>query len=185
MGVAPRLISVNLSPRQFQSASIVEQVRVILAETGLAASNLELEITEGALLKMGPEATAKMAALKALGVKLAIDDFGTGYSSLAYLKRLPLDRLKIDKSFVRDMATKPQDAAIVGAIIDLAKRLEFDIVAEGVETSDQVEKLRQLGCGVAQGYYFARPLHADELLYLLRLPRTPGPADWKARSAVA
>ncbi len=167
MGLGPLTLSVNLSPRQFNSPSLVEDVRDVLVDTGLPGSCLELEITEGALMQQGQGAVDRLAELKALGVSLAIDDFGTGYSSLAYLKRLPLDRLKIDRSFVQDMTTDSADAAIVSAVLEMARCLDFKVVAEGVETADQVAALQARGCDTAQGYFFARPMPPEDIFDLL------------------
>ncbi len=163
----PRLpVSVNLSPRQFRQIDLVERVRSALAETGQPPQLLELEITESMLMHDMDEALAKLKALSALGVRFAIDDFGTGYSSLAYLKRFPVDKLKVDQSFVRDLTVDKDDAAIVAAIIGLAHSLGLDILAEGVETDAQLAALTGYGCSKFQGYYFSRPLApewADEL----------------------
>ena len=159
-------VSVNLSPRQFRQTDLVESVSNILAETGQPASLLELEITESTLMHDVDETLAKLEALSAMGVRLAIDDFGTGYSSLAYLKRFPVDKLKIDQSFVRDLTHDRDDAAIVAAIVGLARSLGLDILAEGVETDAQLAALTGHGCSKFQGYYFSRPLapdRADEL----------------------
>ena len=159
-------VSVNLSPRQFRQADLVESVRHILAETGQPAHLLELEITESTLMHDMDETFSKLQALSDMGVRLAIDDFGTGYSSLAYLKRFPVHKLKIDQSFVRDLTQDKDDAAIVAAIIGLARSLELDTLAEGVETDAQLASLIGLGCTKFQGYYFSRPLapeNGDEL----------------------
>ncbi|MDD5249564.1 MAG: EAL domain-containing protein [Rhodocyclaceae bacterium] len=159
-------VSVNLSPRQFRQADLVDTVRAILADTGQPAALLELEITESTLMHDMDETLAKLEALSRMGVRLAIDDFGTGYSSLAYLKRFPVDKLKIDQSFVRDLTTDKDDAAIVAAIVGLARSLAIDVLAEGVESDAQLAVLTGLGCGKFQGYYFSRPLppqQADSL----------------------
>jgi diguanylate cyclase (GGDEF)-like protein/PAS domain S-box-containing protein len=159
-------VSVNLSPRQFRQTDLVDTVRSVLAATGQPAELLELEITETTLMHDMDETLAKLEALSAMGVRLAIDDFGTGYSSLAYLKRFPVDKLKIDQSFVRDLTDDKEDAAIVAAIIGLARTLGIDALAEGVETDAQLAMLAGLGCSKFQGYYFSRPLapgRTDEL----------------------
>ncbi|ATE62735.1 two-component system response regulator [Thauera sinica] len=154
-------VSVNLSVRQFRQKDIVDEVADVLAATGLPARYLELEITESALMEGVERAVATLDALRRLGVSLAIDDFGTGYSSLAYLKRLPLDKLKIDQSFVRGLPDDGNDHAIVTATIAMARSLGFSTVAEGVETEAQLEVLRKLGCSAYQGYLFSPPLAPD------------------------
>jgi len=162
-GIEINVVAVNLSPRQFQLPDITERVHAVLIETGLPPHCLEIEITEGALMER-PEATLeKLAGLKALGLRLAIDDFGTGYSSLAYLKQFPIDKLKVDKSFVADIPNDPADVAITAAIIGLAKNLNLEVLAEGVETPAQLAFLDQKGCDTAQGYLFSRPLPPEEL----------------------
>ena len=161
-GRPPLPVSVNLSPRQFRQVDLVHSVRAILAETGQPASLLELEITESTLMQDIDETLAKLEALAAMGVRLAIDDFGTGYSSLSYLKRFPVHKLKIDRSFVRDLTHDKDDAAIVAAIVGLAHSLGLDIVAEGVETDAQLAALTGHGCVKFQGYYFSRPLAPEQ-----------------------
>jgi EAL domain-containing protein (putative c-di-GMP-specific phosphodiesterase class I) len=155
-------VSVNLSPRQFRQKDLVANLRRCLTDTGQPARLLELEITESTLMHDIDETRAKLAEIAAMGVRLAIDDFGTGYSSLSYLKRFPVHKLKIDQSFVRDLTFDPEDAAIVTAIMGLAKSLQLDIIAEGVETREQMKVLLGLGCGKFQGYLFSRPLPASE-----------------------
>jgi diguanylate cyclase (GGDEF)-like protein/PAS domain S-box-containing protein len=154
-------IAVNLSPRQFRHKDLVAGVRAILAETGQPAQLLELELTETALAHDTDEACARLEELAAMGVRLSIDDFGTGYSSLVSLKRFPVGKLKIDRSFVRDLCVDRNDAAIVAATIGLARGLELDIIAEGVETECQRDALLALGCQRFQGYLFARPQPAE------------------------
>ena len=161
-------VSVNLSVRQFHTCDIVRLVRDTLARTGLDPALLELEITETILMKNNTEILDKLNALTGLGVKLAIDDFGTGYSSLSYLRRLPIHRLKIDKSFVRDSHVTPDDAAIASAIIAMARRLGIEVTAEGVENEEQMALLKQAGCHLVQGYYFGSPLPAAEMAKLIR-----------------
>jgi EAL domain-containing protein (putative c-di-GMP-specific phosphodiesterase class I) len=138
-----------------------------LAESGIDAGSLELELTESMLISDTESVLATVRRLKAIGVKLSIDDFGTGYSSLAYLKRFNVDRLKIDQSFVRDLVSSPDDAAIVRAIIQLAKSLDLRTIAEGVEHEDQYATLRQYGCDEVQGYFLARPMPAADLTVFL------------------
>jgi diguanylate cyclase (GGDEF)-like protein/PAS domain S-box-containing protein len=151
-------ISVNLSPRQFRQKNLIETVRRILLDTGQPARLLELEITETTLMQDIDETRDKLQEIAAMGVRLAIDDFGTGYSSLSYLKRFPVHKLKVDQSFVRDLTVDPEDAAIVTAVIGLAKSLGLDTLAEGVETREQLDVLLGLGCEKFQGYLFSRPL---------------------------
>ncbi len=170
-GLNDLTVAVNLSPRQFHTGDMVDLVRKALASSGLEPGMLELEITESVLIKYNVEAIDKLNELGALGVKLAIDDFGTGYSSLSYLKRLPIHRLKIDKSFVRESHIDPDDAAIATAIIGMAKGLGIGVTAEGVENEEQLAFLRQAGCQIVQGYYFGTPLPADELAKLVRQVR--------------
>ncbi|MFZ2853968.1 MAG: EAL domain-containing protein [Rhodocyclaceae bacterium] len=167
-GIVFGRVSVNISPRQFQQHNFPERVEAILAETGLPGSALELEITESTVMETADVAIAMLHRLKALGLTLAIDDFGTGYSSLAYLKRFPVDRLKIDRSFVIDIETDPSDAAIACAVITLAHSLGLDVVAEGVETAGQVSFLRQQGCDSAQGFFYCRPVAAGEAVEFCR-----------------
>ena len=156
-GMALDIMAVNLSPVQFKHPDLLKTVRDALNRSGLAPEHLELEITEGALMD-GDESESKLQALKSLGVRLSIDDFGTGYSSLAYLKRFPIDKLKVDRSFVRDVPKDRAAMEIVTAVISLAKSLHLETLAEGVETQEQLEVLRGLDCQYAQGYLFSRPL---------------------------
>ncbi len=151
-------LAVNVSARQFHHHEFVSQVLAALVSTGANAHRLKLELTESLLVDDMEEVITKMTALKAYGIGFALDDFGTGYSSLAYLKRLPLDQLKIDKSFVLDVLTDPNDAAIAKTIITLAQSLGLGVIAEGVETEAQRHFLSQAGCQTYQGYYFSRPL---------------------------
>ena len=151
-------LAVNVSGRQFQQANFVEQVLGTLAQTGARADRLKLELTEGLLITQFDEVVAKMSSLKAHGVSFSLDDFGTGYSSLAYLKRLPLDQLKIDQSFVRDILVDPNDAAIAKMVVVLAQSLGLSVIAEGVETELQRSMLASQGCHHYQGYLFSRPL---------------------------
>jgi predicted signal transduction protein with EAL and GGDEF domain len=153
-------IAVNLSGRQFYDGSLTKVVAEILAETGLEAHRLELELTESMVMKDPKITVASLHELKQMGVTISVDDFGTGYSSLAYLKRYPLDTLKVDRSFVRDIATDPDDAAITNAIIAMAKSLGLRVVGEGVETIQQLEFLMDKGCDVAQGYLLGEPAPA-------------------------
>ena len=157
------VVAVNLSPVQFTSGDIVATVRRILAQTGLEPSRLEIEITESALLQDDEDIAAKLAELKAMGVRISMDDFGTGYSSLGYLARFPFDKIKIDRSFVSECENSHTKEAIVGTILELSKRLEIDVIAEGIETERQLEHLKALGCTQGQGYYFGRPVPLAEI----------------------
>ena len=160
--------SVNLSAADFRRKDLVPMVTEILADSGLDADCLELEITEGMVMSGVERVIATLEELHALGVGLAIDDFGTGYSSMSYLKEFPVDRLKIDQAFVRDIVTSKEDASITNAIIVLGHSLGLKLVAEGVEDAEQAELLRLRGCDEAQGYYFARPLGADDFTEFVR-----------------
>jgi len=167
-GIAVPPAAINLSARQFQQKDLEPTVRRILQETGVDPSHLEFELTESLLMKE-PEAAARtLRALKESGVKISVDDFGTGYSSLAYLKRFPIDSLKIDRAFIRDITTNPEDAAITLAIIGLAHSLKLNVVAEGVETEGQVSFLCRHECEEMQGFYFSKPVTASECENLLR-----------------
>ncbi|GGC61875.1 putative bifunctional diguanylate cyclase/phosphodiesterase [Undibacterium terreum] len=157
-------ISINVSPKQFRQSDFVEKVRAVLDETGAPPSLLILEVTEGLLIDNLEDTIARMLQLTSLGVRFSIDDFGTGYSSLAYLKRLPLYELKIDKSFVQDAPADPSDTAIVQSILSMAKHLGLRVVAEGVETREQADFLIASGCDSLQGYLFARPMPVSEWL---------------------
>lgn len=155
-------VAVNLSAHQFKNQNLVKAVRDILADNDLEAHYLELEVTESTLMQDAESVIATFRQLKEMGVRIAIDDFGTGYSSLNYLKRFPIDRLKIDRSFVREICQSPQDKAICGAIVGIAKNLRLSTVAEGVETSEQLAVLKSLECDVIQGYLYGRPQPAEE-----------------------
>ena len=158
---AQHTIAVNVSARQFRQADFVQQVQMVLQDTGANPQRLELELTESQLLDDVDGVITKMEALKAMGVRFSLDDFGTGYSSLSMLKRLPLDQLKIDQSFVRDVLTDAQDASIIKAILSLGNSLELAVIAEGVETQAHRDALLQLGCHKFQGYFFGRPAPAS------------------------
>lgn len=160
-------ISVNLSARQFRDRNLAEMVRRCLKDNNLQGHLLKLEITETAVMENAEEAADVLAELKTLGVGISVDDFGTGYSSFAYLRRFPIDQLKIDRSFVQDMIDHPDSAAIVQGIIDLARSLHLQTVAEGVETEQQRQFLVRAGCDLMQGFLFSRPLPVDELRVLL------------------
>ncbi len=157
---SPLTISVNLSGKQFLQPNLVEQIDQILQETGLDASCLKLEITETVIMENTESATAMLLELRAKNIELCLDDFGTGYSSLSYLHRFPINNLKIDQSFVNRILTSSENAQIVRAIVTLAHALEMDVIAEGVEKSEQLAQLRALGCEYAQGYFFSQPVNA-------------------------
>jgi len=164
-------ISVNISPRQFRQVDFVEQVMDCLENSRLPARMLKLEITEGIVIQNLDDTIAKMNRLKKLGVSFAMDDFGTGYSSLTYLKRLPVDVLKIDQSFVRDATSDPNDAEIIRAIVAMARSLNLEVIAEGVEQAEQLEFLLQQGCHHYQGYLFSKPVPLAEFHDLLQANR--------------
>ena len=156
-------VAVNLSARQFQQPNLVDEVAAVLEETKLRPDLLELEITESNAMQNAEKTIYTLRELKALGVRIAMDDFGTGYSSLSYLKRFPIDTLKLDRSFVLDVTTDPSDAAIVSAVIAMAHSLKLHVVAEGVETEQQLDFLCSQNCDRIQGYFFSRPLPSEDL----------------------
>jgi diguanylate cyclase (GGDEF)-like protein/PAS domain S-box-containing protein len=162
------VMAVNLSPRQFRHPRLVADVGQVLAESGLDASGLEIEITEGCAMGDADATVKTLEHLKAIGIRLAIDDFGTGYSSLGYLKRFPIDVLKVDRSFVAGLPANRGDAAIVRAVVGLTRALGLKAVAEGVETADQLTELRDLGCDQGQGYFFGRPVATEVTDAVLR-----------------
>ncbi len=164
-GLPPLCISVNLSVRQFRQPDLVDMIAATLLETRLDAGYLELELTESLVMGNAEQFIERLQALKAMGVQLSIDDFGTGYSSLVYLKRFPIDTLKIDREFIRDIATDPDDAAITRAIISLGHSMNLNVIAEGVETIAQLDYLTQHGCDQMQGYYFSKPLSRQDFTH--------------------
>jgi EAL domain-containing protein (putative c-di-GMP-specific phosphodiesterase class I) len=161
-GLAPLPVAVNLSAAHFRQENLQETVEYALQHNNLAPHLLELEITEGMVVQDAEDVVLMLNELKAMGIRLAVDDFGTGYSSLSYLKRFPLDKLKVDRSFVRDITLNEQDAEITRAIISMAHGLGLKVVAEGVETQDQLKFLRWQKCDDMQGFYFSRPLLTDD-----------------------
>jgi EAL domain-containing protein (putative c-di-GMP-specific phosphodiesterase class I) len=165
-------VAVNLSALQFREKGFTDLVARTLRETGLPARHLELEITESLLMSEADEALSVLNELADMGICLSIDDFGTGYSSLSYLKRLPVHKLKIDQSFVRDVPGDADDVAIVRAIVSLSRALDLSVIAEGVETAEQADFLRDLGCDEIQGYYFSRPVPADQVVRILSADAT-------------
>jgi diguanylate cyclase (GGDEF)-like protein/PAS domain S-box-containing protein len=168
-GLAPLQVSVNISARQLRDNDFAEKVESVLKETGLAPALLELEITESAIMSISDDIVLKLLRLKELGISISIDDFGTGYSSLSYLKHLPVDKIKIDRSFVMDIVSDPDDAAIVEAIISIAHALGLCVIAEGVESKGQLDFLISRKCTEFQGYYFSKPLGAEHFADLLRM----------------
>ena len=166
-GLPEMSIAVNISARQFEGAQVVESVKKALKQSGLPAKQLELEITEGLLINDDPKIRECFQQLKALGVKLSLDDFGTGYASLSYLKRYPFDILKIDRSFVHDIDRSGDSMTLVNAIIAMAHGLKLEIVAEGVETDDQLAYLKSLGCHQVQGFFYGPARPAADITRLL------------------
>ena len=169
-------VAVNISPLQFRQPDFVDIVTAILAETQADPENLMIELTEGIVIENIDSTVSKMNALKAMGIRISIDDFGTGYSSLAYLKQLPLDQLKINDEFVRDISTDSSDAVIVDTIISMARHLGLDVVAEGVETREQLDFLNEKGCHILQGHYFSLPLPKAEFVSYMQKADTAHPA---------
>ena len=167
-GIEVPRMAVNVSGVQFQRSNFAQIVHQIMVDTGIPVEVLELEITESMVMNPEGEGAKTLRRLRGLGLFLAIDDFGTGYSSLAYLKRLPIQRLKIDKSFVDDLGQVRNDDAIVKAILALGHNLNMEVIAEGVETDHQRRLLSALGCRQAQGFYYSRPVPADEIAALAK-----------------
>ncbi|MBS0244328.1 MAG: EAL domain-containing protein, partial [Proteobacteria bacterium] len=161
-GFAVPRVAINVSARQFRSPDLVQNLTAILKQTGVAPASIELEITEGALMENSISAAATLRALKDLGVQLALDDFGTGYSSLAYLKTFPIDKLKIDRSFVQSIPSDQTSCEIATVIIGLAKCLNLEVLAEGIESDSQRDMLKRHGCDTGQGFLFGRPAMPDQ-----------------------
>jgi diguanylate cyclase (GGDEF)-like protein/PAS domain S-box-containing protein len=186
-GLPPCCLSVNLSARQFKQPDLAGMVGTVLKETGLEPQYLDLELTESLVMSGAEQFINKLQELSSMGVRLSIDDFGTGYSSLSYLKRFPINTLKIDQSFVRDIVTDVDDAAITRSIISLGHSLNLKVIAEGVETGAQLAYLRRHGCDEMQGYLFSRPVSADEFAQMLRdgktMPAIPGEHDTEKATA--
>jgi EAL domain-containing protein (putative c-di-GMP-specific phosphodiesterase class I) len=171
-GLGAFKMAVNLSARQFGQKNLLKSIADILDETGMDAKNLELELTESMMMNDTESAKKTLHNIKSLGIHLSIDDFGTGYSSLSYLKNLPVDTLKIDKTFTDDIILHSDEAPIVASIIALAKNLKLKVVAEGVETYEQVKYLSAHHCDEMQGYYFSKPAKAEAIEMLLRTEKT-------------
>ena len=167
-GLPPVCMSVNLSLRQLMDDNLLEDIRVILKESGMAPNLLELEITESMVMNNPTRLIAVLTKIKELGLRLAIDDFGTGYSSLAQIKHFPIDTLKVDRSFIRNLTQDSEDKAITEAIITMGKTLSLTVVAEGVETEEQEDFLREHICDEMQGFYFSKPIAPDQFADLLR-----------------
>jgi EAL domain-containing protein (putative c-di-GMP-specific phosphodiesterase class I) len=181
----PLVMSVNLSAKQFQNPSLVQEITQALHESGLDAASLKLEITEGVPMQDAGTTLARLKELKNLGIRVAIDDSGTGHSSLTLLRTLPIDRVKIDRSFIKDIMEQPRDAAIVANLITMAKDLGIEVVAEGVETPEQARKLLELGCHRAQGYLWAKALPLEDLETRLHRQLNLPPATPIATAALA
>ena len=181
-GDPPLTISVNVSFRQLTQAGLVEDVERALAASGLNPGSLRLEMTESSLMEHANQALAIVQRLKSMGVGLEIDDFGTGYSSLRYLCLLPFDTLKVDRSFVRDLEGDDENSIVVKTILNHARSLNLDTVAEGIETENQLAFLRDIGCRYGQGFYFSKPVSASEAERLL--DREPGGAHLALPGAV-
>jgi EAL domain-containing protein (putative c-di-GMP-specific phosphodiesterase class I) len=166
LGVIP--VAVNVSAAEFGAKDFLSGVRAALIATGVEPPNLELELTESVLMQDAESAVGILGKLKAMGVQVAIDDFGTGYSSFTYLRRFPVDALKLDQSFVQEITENPGDATIVSAMINIGKSLNQRVVAEGLETRAPLKFLQRHGCGEGQGYYFSHPVVAEQAGKLLR-----------------
>ena len=174
-GMSPVRVAVNLSAKQFRHVDLVAVVRSAIEEAQLQPGYVELELTESAIMDDAEKSASTLEFLSTMGVHISIDDFGTGYSSLSYLRRYPLDKLKIDRSFVRDVMSNPNDASIVKAIVSLAHNLRLRVVAEGVETAEQLSFLRELSCDQYQGYYCSPAVPAAAFEALLQRMRAERP----------
>jgi EAL domain-containing protein (putative c-di-GMP-specific phosphodiesterase class I) len=168
-------VAVNLSPVQFKNKRLFETVHNILIETGLAPTRLELEITESLLLTDNEQTLQTLHRLRAIGIRISMDDFGTGYSSLSYLRAFPFDKIKIDRSFMRDLESRGDSLAIIKAVIGLGHSLGMSTTAEGVETEEQLEAVREQGCNEVQGFLFSPPLEPAQVLTLLASESQPVP----------
>jgi EAL domain-containing protein (putative c-di-GMP-specific phosphodiesterase class I) len=163
----PLMISINLSGKQFVQPDLVDSIRALLQTTGLAPRNVKLEITESVLMDDAASATTILGQLRTLGTRLGLDDFGTGYSSLSYLHHFPFDTLKIDRSFVSRIGAEGENAEIVKTIVTLAHSLNLEVIAEGIETVEQLDHLRGLGCEYGQGHFFSKPIDRNTTATLL------------------
>jgi diguanylate cyclase len=171
----PLRVAVNLSASQFRQGDIVEIIRGALDDAGLEARFLEVELTESVVMSDPEESVAILEKLSTMGVLVSVDDFGTGYSSMSYLRRLPIDKLKIDRGFISEVVSRPEDASIVRAIVSLAHSLKLKVVAEGVESSEQLEFLKALGCDQYQGFHFSPALPPAKFEALVRSQRSAEP----------
>jgi EAL domain-containing protein (putative c-di-GMP-specific phosphodiesterase class I) len=174
-GVPTLRVSVNLSASQFRDSGLVDSIQRALDDADLEARYLEVELTEGAVMTDPEQSVTILEQLSAMGVLVSVDDFGTGYSSMSYLRRFPIDKLKIDRVFINEIASRPEDASIVCAIVSLAHSLRLKVVAEGVETPAQLDYLRAAGCDEYQGFHFSRPLPAADFERLIRESRSAVP----------
>ncbi len=170
-------LAVNIAPQQIQDASLAHKILAVLSETGFAPHRLEIELTENALVTDLPAAKYVISTLKSIGIKVALDDFGTGYSSLCYLAELPIDMIKIDRSFIRSMRDRRESANIVKAIVGLGKSLNLGTIAEGVESEQDADFLKSKGCTLGQGNYFGRPMPVEDAAALM----SKGPAQAKRK----
>jgi len=167
MGLSPLLLSVNLSPRQFRDPNLCRMIEHSIASSGAPAKNLELEITESMVMQDVESNNQLIQKLQSMGISFAIDDFGTGYSSFSYLKTLPVNTLKIDRTFIKDIPDDEVDMEITAAIVAVAHNLKLKVIAEGIETLEQQAFLMQLGCDLGQGYLYSKPVAEDEFLALI------------------
>lgn len=167
-GLNPGVLAMNLAVKQLQQKDFIPMLKELMQETNCKAEWIELEVTEGQIMTHPEDAVVKLKEISDLGIELSVDDFGTGYSSLAYLKRLPIDKLKIDQAFVRDLPDDEEDAGITKAVIALAKSLNLKVIAEGVETKEQRDFLVENGCNKIQGYFYSKPIPADKFEDILR-----------------
>lgn len=174
-GLPPIQVSVNLSIKQLQQKNLLASLQKILDETNFDSNYLELEITEGIMIENVEEKIVLLNQFRQMGIQLSLDDFGTGYSALSYLKNLPIDTLKIDRIFIEHISHNAQDQVIVASLINLSHSLNLIVIAEGVETKEQVEFLRSLGCDRIQGYFFYKALPAEEIESLLRAQAITNP----------
>jgi EAL domain-containing protein (putative c-di-GMP-specific phosphodiesterase class I) len=182
-GFTDFVMAVNISARQFQHPGFIQFIVQVLKETKLSAANLELEITETLVMTDAEKNISTMNKLHAIGPQLSIDDFGTGYSSLSYLKRFPINKLKVDQSFVRNMTSNSNDASITKTVILLGQSLNLTVIAEGVETHEQLALLEQYGCDEVQGYLYSKPLNKDKLGQFLNAPTRMLPLPEQSNTA--